>query len=82
MAVRLEGSIRRYIGTSADQKPTAEVRAGSSFMETDTGRIARYNGESWQSVPASLDDVAPLLMEVVALLADLPNAIALALSAG
>ena len=36
MAVKLETVIRRYIGSSADTKPTDGVPAGSSFMESDT----------------------------------------------
>jgi len=60
MAVKLEGTISRYIGLSTDDKPgkgkvgegleiiEQEIRAGSSFLETDTGRIWRYDGQDWQ----------------------------------
>ena len=59
MAIKLEGTIRRFIGASTDAKPkpgsffdgrtleAADVTAGSSFLETDTGRIYRWDGESW-----------------------------------
>lgn len=60
MAVKLEGHINRYIGLSTDRKPTRDshsdllledgklLPAGSSFFETDTWKIARFNGETWQ----------------------------------
>lgn len=59
MSVRLEGTIKRFIGLSTDDKPsvgvqldgtTVEARdlpAGSSFLEEDTGRIARFDGTRW-----------------------------------
>lgn len=56
MAVKLEASIRRYVGISTDTKPTGYVEgqtvrdpipAGSSFLETDTGDIWRWNGTEW-----------------------------------
>ena len=51
MAVTLEGNIRRYIGLSTDDKPAAGLDdllpAGSTFLETDTKRIYRYNGTLW-----------------------------------
>lgn len=69
MAVRLEGSIRRYIGLSTDRKPAVGINydgldsltvtdldlpAGSSFLETDTGRIYRWSGTDWtHSEPAN-----------------------------
>ena len=62
--IRLEGTIRRYIGLSSDDKPVpvpsyrsvdgsnvvspAEIMlVGSSFMETDTGKIWRWDGRTW-----------------------------------
>ena len=61
MAIKLEGSIRRWVGQSTDVKPKPGVQAdgstvadtdlpaGSSFLETDTGRIYRWDGAfSWQ----------------------------------
>ncbi len=58
MAASLEGTVRRYIGTSKDGKPTSggydesgaligTVPPGSSFFETDTFRIARWDGTRW-----------------------------------
>ena len=53
MTVKLEGSISRYIGLSTDTKPVGDfangeiVPVGSSFLETDTGRIYRWNGAHW-----------------------------------
>lgn len=60
MAVRLESTIKRYIGNSTDPKPTfgvvidgveitsADLPVGSSFMEADTGHIYRWSGTQWQ----------------------------------
>lgn len=57
--VKLEGSIKRFIGLSSDTKPEREgadsfgnptgamLPPGSSFFETDTFRIARWNGIQW-----------------------------------
>ena len=50
MAVRLEGQIKRYIGLSDDAKPdhqTETIQAGSSFLESNTGRIYRSTGSAW-----------------------------------
>lgn len=57
---RLEGTIKRFIGLSTDKKPrpghvgedgialsSGDVPAGSSFLETDTGRICRFDGLDW-----------------------------------
>ena len=72
MAVRLEGSIKRFIGLSTDEKPVlgtsqlddrgheVEITArdlppGSSFMESDTGRVLRWTGELW-AFPATNGD--------------------------
>ena len=56
---RLEGHIKRFVGLSTDQKPsvgtqsdgatltTADLPPGSSFLETDTGRIYRFSGVDW-----------------------------------
>lgn len=61
MAAALEQSTKRFIGTSADGKPTpsadALVPAGSSFLETDTGRIFRFDGVAWAF--AGMDTAAP-----------------------
>lgn len=47
MAVRLEGTIKRWIGESTDTKPTEGVPPGSNFLETDTGRIYRWDSSIW-----------------------------------
>jgi len=66
MAVKLEGSINRYLGLSTDAKPVGDfangeiIPVGSSFMETDTGRIYRWNGEGWKFAEPS-DETAMLL---------------------
>ena len=46
MAATLETTIKRFIGSSFDDKPLA-VPAGSSFLETDTGKIHRFDGTLW-----------------------------------
>lgn len=67
MAVKLEGTIRRYIGQSTDDKPMPDVgenfAAGSSFMETDTGTIYRYDGAAWRA--ATIDDELAQIMAVI-----------------
>lgn len=81
MAVKLEGSIRRYIGLSTDTKPfvgtqfdtagtvvtAADLPAGSSFFETDTWRIARFDGVDWKYEP-DRSEVAGLLAEILSVL--------------
>ena len=55
MAVRLESTIKRYIGLSTDRKPytfpleTGEEKPpeGSSFLEADTGDVFRWNQDTW-----------------------------------
>ena len=63
MTVRLEASIKRYIGDSTDKKPTpgmtiggvelkvSDLPAGSSFLEANTGRIFRWTGAEWTAGP-------------------------------
>lgn len=51
MAVRLEGTIKRFIGTSTDEKPTTDVPPGSSFLESNTGVVSRYDGTVWTAQP-------------------------------
>lgn len=82
MAVRLEGSIKRWIGLSTDTKPepgqfspdgeeltSAELPAGSSFLESDTGLIYRWNGHDWLPGEGPVVDhlraIEGLLREVV-----------------
>ena len=71
--VTLEGSIQRYIGLSTDEKPrstaTEPVPAGSSFFETDTWRIARWDGTDWRyerddvSLVTALQDIKAVLVQ-------------------
>ena len=51
MAVRLEGTIKRFIGTSSDEKPTTDVPPGSSFLEANTGIVSRFDGMTWIPQP-------------------------------
>ena len=84
MTVRLEGSIKRYIGLSTDIKPglgyqtngstvlAADLPAGSSFLETDTGRIYRWDGASAWTLPVPGSDeqlyvLQAMLIEIVEL---------------
>ena len=80
MTVRLEGTIRRYIGLSTDEKPVlglqedgstieaSDLPAGSSFLESDSGRIYRWSGEAWTLPVAETDEqlyvLQALLMEI------------------
>ena len=64
MTVRLEGPIHRYIGLSTDEKPVpglqygggtitdADLPSGSSFLESDTWLIYRWNGSDTWTLPA------------------------------
>ena len=58
--MRLESSIKRYIGLSTEQKPrpgitlddgseisAKDLPAGSSFFEEDTGLVSRWTGSIW-----------------------------------
>lgn len=62
--VRLEGTIKRFIGLSTDFKPESTpddpLPPGSSFLETDTGKIARYGTNGWEKATEA-DDVRDLL---------------------
>lgn len=73
MAVRLEGTTKRFIGLSTDAKPyvgaqldgsmiaSTDLPAGSSFFETDTWRIARFDGLEWQHERTGIDTDGLLL---------------------
>ena len=52
MTVKQETNTKRYVGLSSDSKPLPEPSgggpvAGSTFLESDTGRLARFNGKEW-----------------------------------
>ena len=72
MAVRLETTIRRYIGASTDEKPIYEdavsrdpVPNGSSFLEEDTGQLYRLNWPVWNKInPDDTSEVIGQLREV------------------
>jgi len=68
VAVVLETTIHRYIGLSTDAKPRSHragsttdaaetIPAGSSFLESDTGRIFRWSGEEWLCPDADTEGV-------------------------
>ena len=46
MAINYRGS-GIYTGLSSDTKPTSGVATNALFIETNTGRISKYNGTSW-----------------------------------
>ena len=81
MAVKLEGTIKRYLGLSTDTKPMPEVgesiAAGSSFMETDTGAIYRFDGTAWRAA-ASDDEVAQLLVLIAGQLEEIKTILQIA----
>ena len=69
--MRLEGQIRRWIGDSTERKPrpgleqadgttpsAADMLPGSSFLESDTGVVWRWDGDDWRQPEP---DVALLL---------------------
>ena len=80
MAVKLSGTIRRFIGLSTDAKPFVgqtieglnsdhgvieanDLPPGSSFLETDTGRIWRYDGQDWKVFIA--EDAQQQVLEMI-----------------
>lgn len=78
MAVRLEGPIRRYIGLSTDDKPVlglqfdgstiaaSDLPSASSFLETDTGLIYRWNGaDTWTLAAAGTDEQLSVLQAIL-----------------
>lgn len=75
MAVRLESTIKRYIGGAGDVKPrpgitlpdgilitAAELPVGSSFLEEDTGLISRWTGVNWTVALPEMDAVSNILL--------------------
>ena len=99
MAVRLEGSIKRWIGDSTDIKPAPgqtqfdpvlnmstplvalDVPAGSSFLETDTGLIWRWNGEQWASAPGEESGLLYVAQALLVEVTQLRQMVALAIGA-
>ena len=78
--VKLEIGVKRYIGLSTDTKPfvgsyadgsltgatltTTDLAPGSTFFESDTGKIWRWDGSRW-TLPAVYDDSAAKLLAAV-----------------
>lgn len=61
-ATQLTGAQKRFIGHSGDTKPFIgdesgkhlkpnDLPVGSSFFETDTGRMFRWEDENWKYAP-------------------------------
>ena len=68
MAVRLEGTIQRWVGLSTDIKPdhqTTVIPSGSSFLESDTGRIYRSTVNEWAIFPTG-DGQSEILSGILA----------------
>lgn len=86
MAYHLETTIQRYVGQSGDRKPRPEemapdttLAAGSSFLESDTGRIFRWDGESWKHADP-VDESAQVLQLILVELVLLRQRVELAVS--
>ena len=74
MTVKLESTIKRYIGLSTDDKPTPgeysdaaarvltaeDVPPGSTFKD-DRGRISTWNGSDWHEPSAAADTVTAIV---------------------
>lgn len=72
----LEGSIKRFIGLSSDTKPslgsqvdgsttlTTDLPPGSSFLETDTGNIWRWDGNEW-TFPFADENAQTFLLQMI-----------------
>ena len=76
MAVELVTSARKYLGTSADTKPTATaatstLQPGATFFETDTLRAFVWNGTEWkmtsdgQAAAMSEEDTQTELLQTI-----------------
>lgn len=94
MAVRLEGSIKRWVGLSTDDKPTLglqtdgrtvvanDMPAGSSFLETDTGLIYRWNGvDAWTLPGQEADEQLYVLQALLIEVTQLREMVAMAIGA-
>ena len=60
MTVKLYSAPRKYIGLKADTKPVTTdsetIPTGSTFEESDTGRLFRWNGYAWNLDVTESDD--------------------------
>jgi hypothetical protein len=51
------GSTKRYVGYSADAKPTGTgADAGAEFVELNTGNRYMFDGSAWQTAGTSNDN--------------------------
>lgn len=48
MTISLITTIQRWEGLSTDDKPTTDVKGGSTFYELDTGKKFVWNRVSWK----------------------------------
>ena len=68
MAVYLEGTIKRFIGLSTDRKPYTDPLQidevapprGSTFKESDTGKIFSLDNLAWRT--ARLEEQVPVML--------------------
>lgn len=51
MTVVLVTAAQRFTGLSSDTKPTAGVRPGATFYESDTLTTFIFDGSAWSQVP-------------------------------
>ncbi len=81
--MRLEATIKRFIGDSSERKPQpgekledgttldlGDLPPGSSFLEEDTGLIARWNGQRWSRPVNESKDELDVLNQILAELRD------------
>lgn len=54
---REDDGLLKLVGLSSDSKPTTNVPTGSTFNETDTGKVFVFSGSSWLS--ATTGDLTP-----------------------
>lgn len=80
--MRLETSIKRYIGDSSERKPlpgelqadntillATDLPSGSSFFEEDTGFVSRWTGYVWTTAPPErATEELTVLKEILSLL--------------
>ncbi|WP_209121500.1 hypothetical protein [Alkalihalobacillus sp. BA299] len=45
--VKLTGSMMELYGNSADTKPTADIKTGTTFLEIDTKEVFIFDGTEW-----------------------------------
>ena len=71
MAVRLEGPVKRYIGSSTDDKPMDDIPSGSSFLETNTQDIFRFDGRMWVKTTNNEEENSLYFERIIRLLEDM-----------